>query len=174
MENLNKTIPLFDKEGNQIQGTVISTYPFSIRLENGKILNGGFSVDYTYNYNFVIYGETPEDAYYFNDAGDAENVARYPLPENYVRLVYWYIKIYENGELVGEKYYFDKDACFQDYTTFRLHFWHMESFSTNEITYTQESGRNNWAYNHLGFFEARLDRCINNKHHYTLISTNLN
>lgn len=81
----------------------------------------------------------------------------------------WYIKIYENGKLVGEKYYFDKDACFQDYTTFILHFWHMESFSTDKITYTQKSGRN-----FLGYFEAKLDRCINNKHHYTLIRTNLN
>lgn len=166
MENLNKTIPLFDKEGNQIQGTVISTYPFTIKLENGKILNGGYSIDYTYKYNFVIYGQTPEDAYYFNDAGDA---AGYPLPENYVQLVYWYIKIYENNKLVGEKYYFDKDACFQDYTTFRLHFWHMESYSTNKITYSQKSGRN-----FLGYFEAHLDRCINKKHHFTFISTNLN
>lgn len=166
MGNLNKTIPLFDKEGNQIQGTVISTYPFSIRLENGKILNGGFSVDYTYN--FVIYGETPEDAYYFNDAGDAAgNAAGYP-PET-ICLVYWYIKIYENNKLVGEKYYFDKDACFQDFRSFSLHFYDMQSFSTNKITYTQESGRN-----FLGYFEAKLDRCVNKKHHITFINTNLN
>lgn len=163
MENLNKTITLFDKEGNQIQGTVISTFPFTIKLENGKILNGGYSIDYTYNYNFVIYGATPEDAYYFNSANDAVGNI---LPEN---LVYWYIKIYENNKLVGEKYYFDKDACFQDFRSFSLHFYDMQSYSTDKITYNQKSGRN-----FLGYYEAILDRCVNNKHHFTLISTNLN
>lgn len=168
MDNFNKTIPLFDKEGNQIMGTVVSTYPFSIRLENGKMLNGGYSIDYTYKYNFVIYGETLEDAYYCNDVNDAAgNAAGYP-PET-ICLVYWYIKIYENNKLVGENYYFNKDACLRDFRNLSLHFYDMRSFSTNKITYTQKSGRN-----FLGYFEAKLDRCINKKHHITYISTNLN
>lgn len=163
MDNFKKTIPLFDKEGNTIMGTVISTYPFTIKLENGKILNGGYSIDYTYKYNFVIYGETTEDAYYLNSANDAVGNI---LPEN---LVYWYIKIYENGKLVGENYYFNKDACFGDFRSFTLHFYEMQRYSTDKIKYSQKSGRN-----FLGYFEAQLDRCINKKHHFTLISTNLN
>ena len=50
--------------------------------------------------------------------------------------------VVENNKLVGEKYYFDKDACCQDFRSFSLHFYDMQSFSTDKITYTQESGRN--------------------------------